>query len=149
MASLEDFATSLNSSDRDELIFAAQEMMQGLAKLRLDEIEEEISDIIVEINQVNQKREALTSEKMRLENLLRLLDKFLTGQEPDLELKLLQMELSNRLDFLRVKIAETRPNGELKVKHQLIRERQMLEEGRQIGNEIMMRLFPEQATTGG
>ena len=143
MASLEDFATSLNSSDRDELIFAAQEMMQGLAKLRLDEIEAEILDVLVKINCVNQKREALTSEKMRLENLLRLLDKFLTGQGPDLELKLLQMELSNRLDFLRVKIAETRPNEELKIKHQLIRERQMLEEGRQIGNEIMTRLFPD------
>jgi hypothetical protein len=143
MASLEDFAASLSSSERDELVFTAQEMMQGLAKLRLDEIEEEISDVVAKINVVNQKREALTSEKMRLENLLRLLDKFLTGQEPDLELKLLQMELSNRLDFLRVKIAETRPNGELKIKHQLVRERQMLEEGRQIGDEIMMRLFPD------
>jgi hypothetical protein len=138
MKSLEQFAKWLSSTERDNLQFAAQDMTQGPSCVRLDEVERELKEITDTINSRNKRREALVVERDRLQNTITKLDRFLERQgNGDVSMFLLRTELSNRLEFLVSRIGTIRPTEELTLKHNLSRERRMIEDGQRIGNEIL------------
>ena len=137
MKSLNLFAKWLSTVERDNLQFAAQDMTEGPSWVRLDEVERDLSVVTDRINEVNKRREALIAERNRLQHVLTKLDRFLVRQgNGDVPMFLLRTQLSTRLEFLTSRIGEMRPTEDLTLKHNLARERRMIEDGQKIGNEL-------------
>jgi len=140
MATIEDFTRSLSSTARDDFAIVLQAMTNGSAAKRIVGIANELTRVISRINTVNAQREQLSGEKTVLQRLVKKLDEFLERGGSDLEARLLRQHLSNQLDKLKVRIAETRPDDDLKLKHDLVQERNMLKEGQRIGIELLGRI---------
>jgi hypothetical protein len=139
---LEQAASRFSSAQKDTLVAVLQDMTQR-ASVRIQEIDKVLADTVREIDRINRVREALSSEKERLQDLLDAVNKTMKDTDCDLELLLVRSVLATRLDALREKIAETRPDEMLKRKHDLVRERELLMEGQHIGLKISERLFGE------
>jgi hypothetical protein len=140
MSAIDDFAKTLTSTGHDDLVTVLQAMSDGMYRSRSEEIEGQLAEVVAKIDQVNDRREQLSGQRALLDRLLRKIDSYMTGHETDLELQLFRLHLSNQLDKLKVRIAETRPDEELKIKHDLTQERLLLEAGRKIAIEVMRRI---------
>lgn len=140
MGAIDKFAETLTSTGRDDLVVVLQSMSDGMYTTRSREIENELAEVVVQINEVNERREQLSAQRALFDRLLRKIDDYAKDRDADLELQLFRLHLSNQLDRLKVRIAETRPDDELKKKHDLTQERLLLEAGRKIAIEVMRRI---------
>jgi len=140
MSAIDDFAKTLTSTGHDDLVTVLQSMSDGLYKSRASEIEQELVSVVSRIDEVNERREQLSAQKALLDRLLKKIDAYVEDHSADLEMQLFRLHLSNQLDRLKVRIAETRPDDELKKKHDLTQERLLLEAGRKIAIEVMRRV---------
>lgn len=147
MNAIDKFAETLTSTGHDDLIMVLQSMSDGMYKARSAEIDGLLSSIIAEINKVNEKRSQLSAQKALLERLLKKIDIYAKSNNADLELELFRLHLSNQLDKLKVRIAETRPDDALKRKHDLTQERILLDAGRKIAIEVMKRVAKMRSTS--
>lgn len=149
MRGIEDFAHTLTSTGHDDLITVLQSMSDGAYRRRATEIEHEQAAIIDEINAINSKRQQLSAQRALLERLLQKLVDFMESNTVNLELTLLHLHLSNHLDKLKGKIAETRPDEALKRKHELTQERALLDAGRKVAITLMGRVARDQESEHG
>jgi hypothetical protein len=124
-------------------------MSDGAYKRRVDEIEKELRITVDEINIINAKRQQLSAQKALLDRLLKKLNDFVGLAKVDLEVTLLHLHLSNHLDKLKGKIAETRPDDALKRKHGLTQERILLDAGRKVAITLMGRVARDQESKNG
>jgi hypothetical protein len=140
MSAIDEFAKTLTSTGHDDLVTVLQAMSDGMYKTRSTEIETELTKIVDRINRVNERREQLSAQRALLDRLMKKIDIYTNNHKADLELQLFRLHLSNQLDRLKVRIAETRPDDELKRKHDLAQERLLLDAGRKIAIEVMRRV---------
>lgn len=140
MSAIDDFTSRLTSTSRDDLVSVLQSMSNGMYSSRIFEIEHELKTVVETIDGVNLQREQLSAQKALLDRLVRKIDEYSKQHEVDLELRLFRLHLSNQLDKLKVRIAKTRPDEELKRKHDLTQERLLLEASRKIAIEVMGRI---------
>lgn len=140
MSTIDDFARTLTSTGHDDLVTVLQAMSDGLYRRRSAEIGDELAVIIKQIDEVNSKREQLSGQRSLLDRLMRKLDTYVKEHDADLEMELFRIHLSNQLDKLKVRIADTRPDDELKRKHDLTQELLLLEAGRKIAIEVLSRI---------
>lgn len=143
MGAIDNFAKTLTSTGHDDLVTVLQAMSDGMYRSRSEEIEQQLIKVVAQIDEVNDRREQLSGQRALLDRLLKKIDSYMEGHETDLELQLFRLHLSNQLDKLKVRIAETRPDEELKIKHDLTQERLLLEAGRKIAIEVMRRIAKE------
>jgi len=140
MGSLDEFSKTLSSPVRDDLAQVLQSMTDGVFAKRMSELDQELAAVVRKIDEVNRRREQFSAERAPLERLLSKIDEHISAQGTDLELTLFRLHLSNRLDRLKVRIAETRPDDDLKRKHDLTQEKQLLEAGRKVATEVLGRM---------
>jgi hypothetical protein len=144
MGAIDKFSETLTSTGRDDLVTVLQAMSDGQYKRRITEIESDLAKIVSEINETNSRREQLSGQRALLERLLKKMDEHEKSHVADLEMQLFKLHLSNQLDKLKVRIAETRPDDELKRKHDLTQERALLDAGRRIAISLMGRIARNQ-----
>lgn len=140
MGAIDRFATTLTSTGHDDFVTILQSMSDGMYLSRSKEIESELSRLVARIDEVNQQRAKMSTQRALLERLLKKVDGYLAKSDSDLEMELFRLHLSNHLDRLRVRIAETRPDDELKRKHDLTRERMLIDAGKKIAIEVLGRI---------
>lgn len=148
MGAIEDFAHTLTSIGHDDLVTVLQSMSDGAYRNRVATIEKELASLVSKINELNSKRQQLSGQRSLLERLLKKLTDFMSSNDVDLELTLLQLHLSNHLDTLKGKIVETRPDEALTRKHELTQERALLDAGRKVAITIMGRVAKNQESDG-
>ena len=140
MSTIDDFAGTLTSTGHDDFVTVLQTMADGVYRRRSEEIGSELAVVVRRIDEVNNKREQLSGQRALLDRLMRKLDTYVKEHNADLEMELLRIHLSNQLDKLKVRIADTRPDDELKKKHDLTQELLLLDAGRKIAIEVLRRV---------
>jgi hypothetical protein len=140
MSTIDDFAGTLTSTGHDDLVTVLQAMADGMYRRRSAEIADELVAVVKRIDEVNNKREQLSGQRSLLDRLVRKLDTYVKECDADLEMELFRIHLFNQLDKLKVRIADTRPDDELKRKHDLTQELLLLEAGRKIAIEVLSRI---------
>jgi|APIni6443716594_1056825.scaffolds.fasta_scaffold00025_7 septal ring factor EnvC (AmiA/AmiB activator) len=137
MGSIERFISTLPSTGHDDFVAILQAMSDGLYLSRIREIDAELAKLIVRIDEINDRRSKLSAQRALVERAMKRLEEYMRNDGADLEMQLFHMHLSNHLDRLKVRIADTRPDDDLKRKHDLTRERMLIDAGKKIAIEIL------------
>lgn len=127
MAGISDFLSSLRDTEWDILMQVMNDLSDSTSPERLDSLRQFLKTITREIDQINQKRDALGHRRDNADALIGILESRLRAT-PNVELMLFKNMLVNWKATLQTEIAESRPDLKLEKKYDTEKKRNLLVE---------------------
>jgi hypothetical protein len=146
-----DFLVSVLQDDSekrwDAILLVAQDLQSSTAPERLNSLQNYVETLTAEIDQVNRKRDAKGQEAANIDEMLPILDGWITDHPDDLEVRLLRDVLVGWRASLKSEIEALRPDTKLHKKYDTERKLDLLTRLRETVDGLNARL--RQARDGG
>lgn len=136
MSRVKDFYKQLPDADRDLFAAMAHGMMNSAPPEKLERLRTFHSQLKMEIDEINKRRQALGGELNNVEAMVKDLDKFVTKGD-SLELQLFRAQLLELAEQIKMEVAAMKPEEKLVKKHDLSKKLAMLTQRRALAQGLL------------
>jgi len=149
MSRVKDFYQQLPDADRDLFAAMANGMVNSAPPEKLERLRTFHSQLKLEIDEINKKRQALGVDLNNVETMIKDLDKFVAKEGDGLDLQLFRAHLIETAEQIKAEVATMKPEEKLVKKHDLSKRLAMLEQRRALAQNLLKEVINGAARSCG